>query len=251
MNHLILQNWKNVGAVLNTSSQAIKQNALAASKVLAKVTNITEQAQCVRAAQDLNALLKSTEQARTEIKAPVLELGKQIDSLAKTFSAELAAEVVRLNRLLTDFTRAEQERVQREAAAKQQERVTLAEELRKADAAFFEAGTPEEETKALATIGKLATTAAQVPQRAIAAPARVDGMAVSEPWEFEVLDITALYAARPDLCTLAVSRSATKAAIKAGMIICPGLRIWKETKVGVRACKPPKNKSLPPSANSR
>lgn len=57
----------------------------------------------------------------------------------------------------------------------------------------------------------------------------------AEAWTFEVTDIKALHAACPDLVELSVKRSDVLALIRTGTREIPGLRIFKETRVNIRA----------------
>jgi hypothetical protein len=52
---------------------------------------------------------------------------------------------------------------------------------------------------------------------------------------FEVVDIKALHAACPDLVEMSVKRSDVLALIRSGTREIPGLRIFQETKVNIRA----------------
>ncbi len=54
-------------------------------------------------------------------------------------------------------------------------------------------------------------------------------------WSYTVTDIRKLHAACPDLVELSVSRPAVVALIRSGTREIPGLRIYQETKVNIRA----------------
>jgi hypothetical protein len=54
-------------------------------------------------------------------------------------------------------------------------------------------------------------------------------------WSYTVTDIRKLHAACPDLVELSVKRSDVLALIRSGTREIPGLRIFRETKVNIRA----------------
>jgi len=60
------------------------------------------------------------------------------------------------------------------------------------------------------------------------------GTAVANPWVFEVTDIKALHAARPELVDLVVRRADITTRIRQGEREIMGLRIYQDTKVVVR-----------------
>jgi len=189
-----------------------------------------------------------------DVKAPVLKLGKDIDTLAKTYAAELEEEAIRIERtLIKPYVQVEQEK----AAARQRLADDLARKQReKAEAQAREA---EAERQRLLREAQAATSAAEAQAlaaaaqakaeeaaaatermentqaRVVAAPAKAAGMTVRKVWRFEVTDIAALYKARPSLCVLQESASAINAEMRGGMRQCAGLRIWEEVDATVRA----------------
>jgi hypothetical protein len=235
------------------------------------VTDADTQAEVTNVLRDIARLLKETEDGRKLVKAPVLDLGKRIDAAAAEFVQTLEAQKARLNGMLVAYE-TEQRRIAMEAERKRQEEIrkqeaeaelarkrallaeTEAREKREAaERAAREAVNPEARAKAQEEARKAAeaqrqAAAAQVQQEEAAklqqaellrAPApvvtRAAGASVQTPWTFEVLDIKALYAACPDLVELSVKRSDVLALIRGGTREIPGLRIFQETKVNIRA----------------
>jgi hypothetical protein len=92
----------------------------------------------------------------------------------------------------------------------------------------------EEEERRLANL-----EAARLSQESLpAVPIRttkIAGIAPRVVWKFEVLDLKQVYAARPDLCALAISPAQVDCRIREGLRECPGLRIYEETVTHVRA----------------
>ena len=70
---------------------------------------------------------------------------------------------------------------------------------------------------------------------AVAAIAAIkpEGVALRQSWKFEVVDINALFMARPDLCVIEPNNAGIRAQIPHNQSL-PGLRIWQEAKASVR-----------------
>jgi membrane protein involved in colicin uptake len=235
------------------------------------VTDADTQTEVTNVLRDIARLLKETEDGRKLVKAPVLDLGKRIDAAAAEFVQTLEAQKSRLNGLLVAYE-TEQRRIAMEAERKRQEEIrkqeaeaelarkrallaeTEAREKREAaERAAREATNAEARAKAQEEARKAAeaqqqVAAAKVQQEEAArlqqaellrAPApvvtRAAGASVQTPWTFEVVDIKALHAACPDLVELSVKRSEVLALIRTGTREIPGLRIFQETKVNIRA----------------
>jgi hypothetical protein len=67
------------------------------------------------------------------------------------------------------------------------------------------------------------------------APAKVAGIAPRSVWKFEVTDLNALYAAKPQFCELDWKQGMINNAIRDGLRECPGLRIYSEIETHVRS----------------
>ena len=183
-------------------------------------------------------LSRGIESDRSTVKAPVLALGKKIDALAKEIVAELDGEIGRVSRVLGAYQLAEKQKA--EAA----ERLARDEALRiQAEAeqnARKAAQAAPDDTAALAAASAIMDTAAAkiVETRksivSTVAP-KAAGTAVREDVCFEVDDIVALYAARPELVNLEPNGTAIRAICKANpKLQLPGLRHWTEAKTNIR-----------------
>lgn len=116
---------------ISPDAQELKKQALALSVPITKVETEQEQALAVNALQALKAITRGMESTRKAVKAPVLELGKKIDAVAATFTAEVEFEEGRISghinhfqQLLLRKKREEEERL----AAEQRETQRLEEE---------------------------------------------------------------------------------------------------------------------------
>ena len=81
----------------------------------------------------LSALRIAVEKSRNEVKAPVIELGRKIDGIAKDFAAEVIAEEARLSGLVNQYAHEQQRiaREAREAAERERQRIEREEHERK------------------------------------------------------------------------------------------------------------------------
>lgn len=200
--------------------------------------------------KDLKALLKLVEDSRKEVKAPVISLGRSIDQEATKFCEPLEAEANRLARLIASFQ--ERQRLAAEAAERlrqaelariEQERRAAEEAARKAAAeaqATSTAEAVEAERKARLAAEEAEEKAKQEKARAFLAAAAVPvakpkGLSITPTLRFEVTDVLALFTARPELVDLVPKPAAINAALRGGDREIPGLRVWEETRVGVRA----------------
>ena len=183
-------------------------------------------------------LTRGIEADRTTVKAPVLALGKQIDALAKEITAELNDEIGRVSRVLGSYQLAEKQKAEAaDRLARDEARRIQAEAEQKAREV---AKAADSDTEALAAASQIMDTAAAKiveTRKAIVstvAPKAAD-TAVRVDVCFEVDDIVALYAARPELVNLEPNGAAIRAICKANpKLQLPGLRHWTEAKTNIR-----------------
>lgn len=225
--------------------------------------------QAASALRSLKSISKSVEDCRKQIKAPVLDLGRKIDATAEEFLRDVVAHEKRLGGLLSDYevakrreaeaaerARQEEDRKQREEEEKRQAELRRIEEQarRKAEEAervarhAENAGAAEaarkasEQAERARVDAESARLAAEESARvaeaqrkhAISVPARTAGTVVRDNWTFELTDINALFAARPELCEILPLRPAIIGQIRQGVREIPGLRIFNNVSVGVR-----------------
>jgi hypothetical protein len=200
-----------------------------------------QQAEVVEAMKPLREIERQVESDRKTVKAPVLDLGRAVDDKAKAFVAPVSAELARLSNLVAHYQFEERKKAAEAEAARQAELRRQQEERLKAEA---EARRQEEERRKAIEAGKPAPpppAPLPPPPAPVATPSlfreppKPAGLVVREQWQFEVLDVAALYSARPDLCKIEVRTAEVNAAIRGGARNLPGLRIWSETVAGVRA----------------
>jgi len=174
--------------------------------------------------RDLTTFTRLIESGRTSVKKPVLDIGRQIDGVAKELVGTIKSESDRLSKLLGTY-QAEQ---RRQAEAKvQEEQRKLQQEAEERARAITAA--PTEELRQEAMEDAKIALAAQQDAVAEVTPPKIDGTQVRKTWKFEVTDIKALYKAAPYLCNIEPNSDAIRAAIKNGEQF-PGLRTWQEAK---------------------
>jgi len=103
MTPLTLSGVASAQITLSAEANTLRAQALAASTSITAVHDAMDSEACTDALRLVSRLVREVEDARTEAKAPVLALGKQIDKLAKEFSERLTAEKIRLERLNGGF----------------------------------------------------------------------------------------------------------------------------------------------------
>ena len=227
----------------------------------------------VKTATEIAGLLKGlrndVESARHRIKKPVITIGKAIDAVAAELAGEAVNEILRLERLMGNFAaekerqrqednrrRAEEVRRAQEAADREAVQAREAEDNRRREAdeltAKAEAGEVDlfaaldAETRAdeAASVAASATAQAAAPIYAsiVTAAPKFAGAAVAKDWDFEVIDIVALYASNPSCVELKEHRGAIKAAIQSAAqqaggktFTIPGLRISPKFNITTRA----------------
>lgn len=189
----------------------------------------------------LKRWVKSAEDTRKEVKAPVVDLGRRIDHLTAELVTPLEIEQNRLSQLRGKYMAAKEEaerKRQQELQRIERERIAAEEKAkREADEAILKAKSIEAAELAIAQENerkKQAAEAAVAEAKQVAPvfslPRKVKGVNMVPVWMFEVLDINLLHKHNPDLVLLTPKQSVINSAIAAGHHEIPGLRIWQEHK---------------------
>lgn len=229
MSTLALERIGEVSVAIAPDAITRRDAAVSWAQMFDAVTTPEQQAEVVEAMKPLREIERGVEADRKAVKAPVLDLGRAVDAKAAQFVEPVAHELRRLSNLVAQYQFEERKRMA-EAEAKRQEEIRKAaevqrkaeEERRKAEAAGRPAPPPPPPAPPLPP---------PVPFREPPKPA---GLVVRDVWQFEVLDLRALYAARPELVKLEAKAAEINAAIARGERTIPGLRIWSEMTAGVR-----------------
>jgi len=200
------------------------------------------------ALQRAKRMIDDVEEARKEVKGPLLETTRKIDGLAAAAVEPLEAVYVKLKRSVDAFV-LEQERMRREAEAIRQSELARIERERAEALAEAQKRLEKESSRARSADTRNAAvdrarasmveaqTIAQEETSNVALPPpalKLDGLTIGTKWVADVIDLPTLYRARPELVKLEANVRGINAALSAGMRSCPGLLIREEAKVGVR-----------------
>jgi hypothetical protein len=213
--------------------------ALAKASEVTTISSVSDLDAAAAALTTLKSLTRAVEDSRKDVKAPVLEVGRRIDAVAKDYLAEPEAEAKRLSTLVGAYQEAARRKAQREREEAEAAQRAAIEEMQRKHAEAAAIGDAEAADAARAEAAdiiaesQLAVTAAEGP--------KADGIVTSTKWKHEVTDIDALYQARPELCKIEPNNAAIRAILKGnnGKPI-PGLRIWQEAGAIVRGAAAPK-----------
>lgn len=192
--------------------------------------------------RDIRRHLKAVEDMRKELTLPLLDCQRLLKSLADDHILPLKDELARIELLATGWQLAENKRVEdarraqeAEIARLEQERLAALAKLAQEAAAVAPAGQPDDEEawhreqeakKALDAVAA-AKLAVQVAPPPVAQKAR--GQQMRQVLRYEVLDIAAVYAARPELCEVSIKPAAVLATCDPRFPV-PGLKLWHEDK---------------------
>jgi hypothetical protein len=245
---------------IQIAPEAHAQKALAISEAQA-ITFVRDQFSqdvALGAMKLLKLVINGTESSRKEVKAPMLAISKNIDTLAKEFVQEASDEHLRVSLLVNSFE-TEKQRIAAEARAKiEVERQRIADEKKKledverkaaddARKAQERANTEAEKlrlhnaeqlrmSQALVDKQKLQKEQATLSKEIIKAiPTKAEGSVLRETWKCEVLNTKTLYEALPHCVRLEAQMNVINGLLREGVREIPGCRIYKEVTAGVRS----------------
>lgn len=256
-----------------------KADALDLCRPIVEVKTATQQADCLAAAGLSKSILKALETSREEVKRPVLDAGRKIDSTAKTFASPLAAEILRLENLASAYqvrVNAEAAKVKRAEEARQQAERDTAMHDSESEQRYLNEKSDEHDARRREDVKRIQNASDEgreeaqriadehamddaeemreiqrsidqakerredeMRQRAVSmavvsAKPKAAGASVLVSYDYEVVSISDLYKARPDLCRIEECRALILSVIANGQQI-PGLRIFEETRVRAKS----------------
>lgn len=262
-NALILQG-EGYSLLIAPEAQAIKAELLKHSALVVEVRDPESSAAAQSQIKKIAAIRNAVEKCRNEVKRPVLTVGREIDSKAAEYMADLLMAEARLKKLVEDYAtevekerqrllrEAEEKRRAEEKAAREAEEARLkaereaAEAARKAEEALW-ADNEAEAAKAAEVARKAQEEADRVAREEAARKAEaskpivdlvpVQPSGVKFAYDFEVTDIHALYRYASSLVKLEPKRSDILEHIKSLPSAdpeIPGLRVFKKPIVSTR-----------------
>jgi len=211
---------------ISPAAEEAKRYALESAAAVAEIATVEDLDAASGALTRITSILTNIEKCRKEVKQPVIDVGRGIDDVAKKYCAELETEKRRLSVLVGTYNEAQRlkaERAREEAAQREREAMAT---MRERETAALDrgdiAGAEEARNEAAQEIASAQIAAAN------AEGAKAEGISTRKTWKWEVTDIKALFAARPECVTLEPNGAVIRALIKNDQTI-PGLRIWSET----------------------
>ena len=226
---LTVSNVETIHISIDPEANARKRGAIELSKGITECDDQFTAGLTGEYIKTLNALLREAESSRKDVKTPILEVGRQIDRVAKEYSKELQEERERLKKLANVYVR----RLEDEKAERvRKEREELAEKERKARE-FAEKSTAAMDNKApenFADTANAAITREQAVKDAADANARIAELEKQKPggsvgfstrkrWDYEIENLLELFHHHPELVELTPKRAAILADLKAGKTI--------------------------------
>ena len=100
---LVLRDYGRLTFTITPEADKLKQFAMEQSALIGSVTNAEQNEEAVFAQRELKRVLKLVEDARKEVKAPIIDYGRIIDSTCKAFAAELESEHNRVEQVVSDY----------------------------------------------------------------------------------------------------------------------------------------------------
>jgi hypothetical protein len=225
---------------------ALQSALLAKSRAITTVTTAAQNADAGAAVRNLRTHIKGVEAVRVQLTRPLLDGQRLIKALADEHCKPLEDEVRRVEGLGTAYAEAENRRVAAAEAARQatfqraqQEQFAAEEAARKAaERAKTDAGLAvaiKAEEKAQAAAAKVdSIITAPVPEAN-----RAKGQSLKQVLKWEVTNIRALAAARPDLVRMEPNAAGIQSTCVPNMPnLPPGLKLWWDNK-GTYASRSP------------
>ena len=210
------------------------------SKGVQAVDSPQSQQQAVRMGREIRKHLAEVEMTRKQLKEPILNAGRLLDDIARDHCQPMLNEVARLEGLVGGFQLAEQRRIEQAEQTRQAEIDRLSKERLKAEQALEDSKPSGDD--ALDDINQanaeMALEAAEERERAVVIaplpePVKARGAATGQKMVIEVIDVKALFAARPDLCRIEANLAAIRATCFPETPV-PGLKLTWVSKTTIR-----------------
>lgn len=236
---------------LNGEFNLASEKAIAIAADVKLVNSEATQGNAITAIQSLDNAMRFLEKSREEVKKPFWDTGKEIDRLAKEAKAPLETEANRVRRLVSEFQRAEADRVRQEEMRQQAliraeqakidelERQRIEAERKAAelkskparDRVAAEAARLEDEKT------RLELAASMTPPVTVVMPAVISGAKAKTKYRVEIMDINALYKAHPNCVKLEPKLSEINNLVEMGMRNIPGVKLTEELAIETRSPK--------------
>lgn len=225
--NLVLQRFSLPALTLAPEAAEARGKMLRHSQMIQTVGDNHEQAVAVAMGVELQKHIREVEETRLELARPLTEKAKQLRQIEIDYLAPLLVEKERLGRLVTARQQAEAHRVVEEERKRREEIEALEKARAEAEAKAQRARTEAGQLKAELAAHQAQQAQEEIIRAPLPAAVKAAGAATRKKLCWRVTDIKALYAARPELCTIEAKASAIQAVCKATDKI-DGLELWDE-----------------------
>lgn len=249
---LVIKNVEGVSIFVDPEVISLKSRLIASAQSISKIDGEVAAEKAGAVLKSISSLIRLVEKSRTEIKAPVNQLGKRIDFTASTFIVELKEEKQRLSDEVVDYKRQQEDLRRKEIARKAAEALAAEEAARKAaeakealeelTASFVPANTAElveEVTERLAVGAAASETAMEAADkraelREIEKRKASEGLAnakvsVNSRLDIEVTDILKLAQYDPSLVQMLPRKQLILQRVKEGETIPGVIQKWVDS----------------------
>jgi hypothetical protein len=222
---------------VNADATKARDALVEVAQAVREILDASEQSLAASIGGELQREIKAVAAARLELAKPLNEAAKRLIELEKAHCEPLIAEKERLGRLVTAYQIEDRRRVEVEEQARRDALQRLESERR---AALDLSQQAQGGSDAVADVQaqQRAFEAQEAAHEIMRAPSPVTvkgkGAVTKQKLCFRVLDIHALYQARPDLCRIEHNPSAIHAVCDPSRPI-PGLQLWFEDKTSFRS----------------
>lgn len=232
MKALVLHNIGGVSISLDAASEKLKAELLSECKDFAVIDDEFTMGCASSLASRMKSLITDVEDGRKAVKAPVLDLGKKIDSTAVEFSTPISTEMNKLLESIKGFLKKQRQAAEESEKKRLEELRRLEMEKAKAEEIIAAPFTAEEVKQAQQTISEI--TRFKLSSVPVQVPSKPKGIVTKIVPKIEVIDLHEIYKHNRDFVWLELNQSAVLAAIRLGKVECPGLKITFKEEVEAR-----------------
>lgn len=213
MNELKIKNIDDVQLAVSEKALQKKAELLAEANVIGTVKTEAEMEMAISMLWRIAKALKAVETSREIVKHPVIALGRKIDRIAREYVAELESEKKRIAEEATFFEIEKRKQLE----AKEKER--------------YDTVTTLVLTRDGADKKKLAEIDAKLAKLSAPIKTKTDGTKLRETWDFEVVDVYALFDYDRQLVRLEPNRGRIAEMLERRDGKIPGVHAWQKTKL--------------------
>lgn len=196
---------------LAPSAEQVRALMIEAAKMVTQVTNPVEQSAASLQGVAIQAHIKEVKAMRLALAKPLNDACDKLIQIEKDYLAPLLEQKERLSLAVTGYQMEEAERVRREETARAAEVARLEAERHAAEAKASRAKSEAGQLKAELVAHQASQAVQELVRAPLPEPVKARGSATRRELRHVVTDIKALYAARPELCTVEVRPSVIKA----------------------------------------